>query len=39
MKLSKSHSTTFFNKIGIYYDCEIKTIVIMFKEKRWYLSF
>lgn len=39
MKFYKTKSTTFYKKIGIYFDCETKTLVILFKEKRYYIFF
>jgi hypothetical protein len=37
LRISSTKSTTFYSKIGFYIDLELKTLVIMFKEKRIYI--
>lgn len=39
MKFSKTKSTTLLKKYGIYYDSIVKTLVIMWNERRFYILF
>lgn len=39
MRFSKIKSTTFNGKIGIYFDIPLRSLVIMFKEKRYHIFF
>lgn len=39
MRFQKTKSTTFFDKIGLYYDCQCKALVFLYKERRWYIFF
>ncbi len=39
MKFRKAKSGIFTNKIGFYYEYELKTLVFLFKRNRYYIFF
>ena len=39
MRFSKIKSTLFNSKIGVYFDIPLRSLVIMFKETRYYIFF